>query len=76
MTMLQETLRGMPSGAAYELFVDDGVTCTEGESPNDGSRPSCGILGLTGHRRAEAELELSEPGGDSAVAAEGEAMWF
>jgi hypothetical protein len=48
--MLQETLRGMPLGKAYELFADCGVTCTEGESTNDGSRPLCGILGFTGDR--------------------------
>lgn len=40
----------MPSGKAYELFADHGVTCTEGESTNDGSRQLREILGFIGDR--------------------------
>jgi len=73
--MLQETLCGMPSGKAYERFADHRVTCTEGESSNDGSRQWCEILGFTGGRRCGSVVSAathdviasSNPIGDGAT---------
>jgi hypothetical protein len=90
MTTLQETLRGMPSGKAHQLVADHGVTCTEGESTNDGSRQLREILGFTGDRLCESVaatygvIASSNPIGDGAtrsgvaelVAAGDEAMSF
>jgi CheY-specific phosphatase CheX len=77
MTPLHETLRLILASKAHELFAAYDVTCTTADSPPDGKRQLCGILGFTGDRlcgsvvisATEEAIAASNPIGDGATRA-------